>query len=73
MGDGGVEGGQAGAPDEVTHTHGGGGGEQVARSIVLRKYRLKDGIKRDNLLQLDMRNYTKHFENSGRWDEFGWG
>ena len=29
------------------------------------KVRLKDGIKRDGLLQLDMYNFTQHTENSG--------
>ena len=29
------------------------------------KVRLKNGVKRDGLLQLDMFNFTKHFEKSG--------
>jgi hypothetical protein len=49
----------------VPHTHGGRGGEQVARSFQRRKFRLKNGIVRDSLLQLDIRNYTRHTGNYG--------
>ena len=60
-----VEGGGAQGPGEVSHTHGGRGGEQVARTFQRRKYRLKKGIVRDGLLQLDILNYTRHTENYG--------
>ena len=60
-----VEGGGAQVPGDVAHTHGGRGGEQVARTYQRRKYRLKNGIVRDGLLQLDILNFTQHTENSG--------
>ena len=60
-----VEGGGAQVPGDVAHTHGGRGGEQVARTYQRRKYRLKNGIVRDGLLQLDIHNFTRHTENSG--------
>ena len=60
-----VEGGGAQVPGEVPHTHGGRGGEQVARSFQRRKFRLKNGLVRDSLLQLDIRNYTQHTGNYG--------
>ena len=49
----------------MAHTHGGRGGEQVARTYQRRKFRLKNGIVHDSLLQLDILNFTQHTENSG--------
>jgi hypothetical protein len=62
-----VEGGGAQVPGEVANTHGGRGGEQIACTYHRRKFRLKNGIVRDGLLQLDILNFTQHTEkdNSG--------
>ena len=50
----------------VTCEHDGGGGKQLYRTYQRRKVRMKDGVSRDRLLQLDMFNFTQHtVRNSG--------
>jgi hypothetical protein len=44
---------------------GGRGEEQVARTYQRRKYKLKNGIVRDSLFQVDILNFTPQTEPSG--------
>ena len=67
--DGGCQGvvreGGAQVTGEVSHTHGGGGGEQVAHTYQRRKYRLTNGIICDGQLELAILTFTQQTEHSG--------